>query len=443
MSTSLLCHGFGIRGYRHAKTEYVEGEMVLRVTRKSARSVHSGRVSGGPGREFKIMPIPVKIPKIGMSMTEATVVRWLVATGERVEQKQPLAEIETDKIVSDLESPARGILTHCSVAEGDVAAVAQTIAWILEDGDTVGDIPSVIDPAESEPEHRLSSPPAPASPGQKGQPTSGATSTSSPAVRRLARELCIDLSSLVGSGPDGRIVKQDVLQAAQQQKSVSADESVLVPLSATRRAIAATVTKSAAIPQIMLSASADVSSLITLRQQDRAIAYDDVLVSAVAKTLRNHKYLNASYEDTGIRLHSRANIGLAVAVDEGLLIPVIRGAAELSLSQIGTERKRLVDLVRSRTITTQDTAGGTFTITNLGMFPVDSFAALINPPQVAILSVGRIQHTAVPGDEGGIVFRPRMTFGLTLDHRVADGAAGAAFLKDFIARIEKPDREAT
>jgi len=387
------------------------------------------------------MPIPVKVPKLGMSMTEATVVRWLVAVGERIEHKQPLAEIETDKIVSDLESPVRGVLAHCSVPEGGVAAVAQTIAWILVEGDSSDDIPSVIERAESEPEH--SSLPSPALSAPNDQPTSGTTSISSPAVRRLARELCVDLSTVVGSGPDGRIVKQDVLQAAQQPQGFADHESVLVPLSATRRAIATTVTKSAAIPQIVLYASADVSSLIALHRQDQVTTYNDVLISAVAKSLRDHKYLNASFEETGIRLHARAHIGLAVAVGEGLLIPVFRGAEQLSLKQIGTERKRLVELVRSRMITAKDMAGGTFTITNLGMFPVDSFTALINPPQAAILSVGRIQQIAVQGDRGDLVFCPRMTFGLTLDHRVVDGATGAAFLKDFIGRIENFDMETT
>ncbi len=391
------------------------------------------------------MPIPVKIPKLGMSMTAATLVRWLIVDGEPVEPKQSLAEIETDKIVSELESPAGGTLSNRSVAEGDIVPVAQTIAWILADGESAGDIPLTTQQAvqtNSESIELASNSPASVSPAQESLSASGSKrASSSPAVRRLAREQGVELSTVIGSGPDGRITKQDVLQAAQQGAVTSGDDSVVEPLTATRRAITGTVTKSATIPTILLNASADASALIALRQQDKTIAYDDILIRAVAKTLQDHKYLNASYEDAGIRLYSQAHIGLAVAVSAGLLIPVIRGAEKLSLIQIGVERNRLVELVRSRKITAQHMAGGTCTITNLGMYPVDSFTALINPPQAAILSVGRIVQTAVPANDGGVLFQPRMMLGLTLDHRVADGAAGAAFLKDLITRIECPDTE--
>ena len=383
------------------------------------------------------MPVPVKIPKFGMTMTKATVVRWLVAAGERVVNKQPLLEIETEKIVNEIESPSDGILAVCSVAKGDVVPVAQTIAWILMDGESVADIPSGPRPKE---------PPCTASVSVKEiaalaaerQPPDGIArrAPSSPAVRRLARECGVDLSSIVGSGPDGRILKEDILRATQPE-SLSDKEGNFEPLSAARRTIAATVTRSAAIPQIVLYASADVSALATLHQQEKSIAYDDMLVHCVAKTLQHDKYVNASYEKEGIRVHAQVNIGVVVSVKQRLLIPVIRDADKLSLGQINAERKRLMGLVRSQKITEQDTSGGTFTITNLSTYPVDSFTALLNPPQAAILSVGRIQETAAPADDGGVVFRPRMTFGLTLDHRVVDGAAGAVFFRHLIARIER------
>ena len=387
------------------------------------------------------MPVPVRIHKLGMTMTEATVIRWLIAAGDRVERKQPLIEIETEKIVSEIESPAHGTLAGCSVAEGDIAQVAQTIAWILIDGESVADVPSgpeqegrASDAAQSAEE--LTTPIA-----QREQSADGTRSApSSPAVRRLAREYGVDVSAIVGSGPGGRILKEDVLRAAQQETLPKEDGS-FQPLSPTRRAIAATVTKAAAIPQIVLYTSADMSALVTLQRQDKSIAYNDMLVCLAAKTLQRHRYLNASYEEKGIYLYTQVNIGVVVTVNQRLLIPVIRNADGLSLKQISAERKRLMDLVRSRRITEQDTSGGTFTITNLSMYPVDSFAALLNPPQTAILSVGRIQQTAVPADDGGFVFRPRMTFGLTLDHRAVDGAAGAVFLRHFVARIERPNME--
>ncbi len=213
-------------------------------------------------------------------------------------------------------------------------------------------------------------------------------------------------------------------------------------MSATRRAIANTVARSSLVPTVFLCASADVSSLVAYHTATPEVAYDDFIVLAAAKALQVHKYLHASYENEMIRLYTKAHIGLAVAIDHGLLIPVIRDAGELTLEQIGVERRRLVELVRSRRITDTHTRGGTFTITNLGMYPVDYFQALINPPQAAILSVGRVQNVAAPVDGGGVVFRQRMSLGLTLDHRVADGAAGAAFLKDLITQLENMDLEA-
>ena len=390
------------------------------------------------------MPVPVKIPKCGMTMTEATVVRWLVAVGDRVKNKQPLVEIETEKIVSEIESPVDGTLAGCSAAEGKVAPVAQTIAWILTDGESVADIPS--GPGQIEPActASVSAKEIAVPAARREQPSSNVrTASSSPAVRRLAREYGVELNTIVGSGPDGRVLKEDILRSVQQKPlpCVLNKDGSFEPLSAARRAIVATVMKSAAIPQIVLYASADISALVALHDQDKSIAYDDMFIYFVAKTLQHDKHLNASYEEEGIRVHAQVNIGVMAAAKQRLLIPVIRDADRLSLGQISTERKRLMDLVRSRKITEQDTLGGTFTITNLSMYPVDSFTALLNPPQAAILSVGRVQQIAAPAADGSVVFRPRMTFGLTLDHRVVDGTAGAVFLRHFIARIERPNME--
>ena len=395
------------------------------------------------------MPVPIKIPKLGMSMSEAMLVGWLVAEGDRVEESQAIAEIETEKIVNEIASPAGGTLAGCSVSEGDVAAVAQTIGWVLVDGESLDDIPANGGQVEAEPfvpgpteavasasNNRESSSFAPC----EQPPAKARRALCSPAVRRLARERGVDLSTIVGSAADGRIVKEDVLRAA-RKPAPSAAEDEFERFSATRRAIADTVTRSAAIPQIVLRTSADVSALLALHNRDKSIAYGDMFAYHVAKTLQGHKYLNASYEDEGIRFHAQVNIGLAVTVKKRLLIPVIRGADSLSLRQISDERKRLMELVRSRKITEQDISCGTFTISNLSMYPVDSFTALLNPPQVAILSVGRMQNIATPTDDGGSVFRPMMTLGLTLDHRVVDGAAGAVFLRHLIARIERPNLE--
>ena len=210
-----------------------------------------------------------------------------------------------------------------------------------------------------------------------------------------------------------------------------------------RAAITRTVTASAAVPQIVLYARADASRLQELRKKDHSITFDDAIVYCVGRTLTEHETINASFEEQGLRLHRQANVGFAVAIDAGMMIPVIRGVERLSLRQISDERASLVERVRTRTIDQRDLAGGTFSVTNLGMYPVDRFSALVHPPQAGILSVGRIQQQAIPDTGGGVTFVPMMELGLTLDHRVADGAAGAAFLKDMIQRIETIPDEAT
>ena len=391
------------------------------------------------------MPIPVTMPKFGMSMTEGTVTHWLAAEGDHVEKHQPIAEIETDKIVNELVAPASGTLVRISLQEEEVAPVAETMAWILLEGESVEDIPAAQPVASDQAGQGKAMPTADSRSRADSQARRSVASVpadrsppSSPSARRLAQELGIDISTVSGRGPGGRISKDDVLRASKEAASAAAGAvagSGVQPLSAMRRAIVEHVTASVAIPQIVLFTHADASKLRAIRERHREVAIDDAIIWSVAQTLREHPYLNSSFEGDGIRLHSEINVGLAVAVEEGLIIPVIRRVAGLTIAQISTERRRLVEQVRSRRIAEQDTTGGSFTITNLGMFPIDRFTALIHPPQAAILSVGRIREQPVVV-EGNVVVRPIVEFGLTLDHRVGDGAAGAVFLKDLIRRIE-------
>ena len=370
------------------------------------------------------MPAPVRMPKFGLAMTEGTILRWLAADGERVAKGQYIAEVETAKAVNHLEAPSAGTLTRIILKEGQIAPVAQTIAWLLMDGETADSIPRAV---QAEARQRETA---------DGRGSTGASSQlSSPVARRLAAELDVDLSVLSGSGPDGAIIKQDVLAAA-QAKSATREPGKVVPLSAMRREIAGVVTASAAIPQIVLYSRADATELRSVRR------YDDAIVFCVARALKSNEYLNASFEGDQIRLYDEVNVGFPVSVEEGLVIPVIRQADTLTPAQIGDERKRLVDRVRSREITTQEISGATFTVSNLSMYPVDRFKALISPPQAAILTVGRIrkQPVAVGSD---VVVRPTIEFGLTVDHRVADGVTAAVFLKDFVSRIESIKQEDT
>jgi pyruvate dehydrogenase E2 component (dihydrolipoamide acetyltransferase) len=330
------------------------------------------------------MPVPVKMPKLGLTMTEGTLVSWLVKEGDKIEKKQEIAEIETDKIVNQLSSPADGTLVRITAQEGDEIDVAETIAWILADGESESDIS-----------------------------TDDSDGSAIPVAKAVSTET-----------------------APLEQTETQQDESNLAPWSDMRKAIARTVTQSAAVPQITLFSRASASTMMELREVDRTIAYDDVIIFCVSRTLKEHPNLNSSYENAGLRIHPQANVGLAIAMDEGLMIPVVKGACGLSLPQISEARKHLVDLVRSHSALTDELEGGTFTVTNLGMFPVDRFTALLYPSQTGILSVGRIQQLAVSGDNGQIALAPFIELGLTLDHRVADGAAGAAFLRDLVEKIE-------
>lgn len=384
------------------------------------------------------MPVPIAMPKFGMMMAEGTVGRWLAAEGDHIEKDQVLVEIETDKAVNQLTSPASGTLAGIVTEEGVTAKVAETIGWVLLEGESPQDIPLASGAGAEDPEPSVLEPGNSAQSPMTSSPSKPTRVIVSPVARRLAKELGVDLATVTGTGPNGRITKENVLQVTQRQTALTDNSplSEMVPLSPMRQAIIRHVMRSVVIPQIVLYSHADASALQKVRQRDKTLALDDMIAWCVARTLVDHRYLNASFEDAGIQLHKQVNIGIVVAVDQGLIIPVIHDCGRLSFSEISAERNRLVECVRSRRINEDDTRGGTFTLTNLGMYPVDRFEALLSPPQAAILSIGRIHHMASPAAEGGVAFQPVIEFGLTLDHRVVDGAAGAAFLRDFINRIE-------
>jgi pyruvate dehydrogenase E2 component (dihydrolipoamide acetyltransferase) len=374
------------------------------------------------------------MPKFGLTMTEGTVTQWLVADGDRVTKDQPIAEIETEKIVNELVAPADGVMASIQRMEGESADVTTVMAWVLQDGESVDDIPSVQPASQTA---TSASMPQKA----KRKPATGKTSQapSSPSARRLARERGVDIALVAGTGPGGRITKEDVQRAADSPQQPEPEPSALtpdvIPWSPMRRMIIQSVAAAASIPQLTLFSRADATPLRALRERYPAVLYEDGIIYSVAKTLSNHPYVNASFTEEGARLHDQVNIGLAVAVERGLVVPVIRDADQLALADIASERQRLVDRIRSRKTSSQDISHGTFTITNLGMYPVDRFVALLNPPEAAILSVGRLQDQLL-AENGDIVVRPMIELGLTVDHRVLDGAEAAAFLSDVVACIE-------
>jgi pyruvate dehydrogenase E2 component (dihydrolipoamide acetyltransferase) len=372
-----------------------------------------------------------------------------------VEKGEPLFELDTDKVTQDVEAETSGVLLKIAVEEGEVP-VGQTVAFIGAEGE---DVP---DEAESE---RLP-PTAPESPSntvlqakEEPPPEPAASGNgrmkASPLARRLARERGIDLQAVRGTGPEGRIVAEDVeradagVQPATSNKLLQAPvptgevEVERVPLTNIRKTIARRLTEAWQIPVFQLQASADmtrVNALVArLRERDPEVrvTVTDVLTKVCAQALMRHREVNAEFTADAILLHPSANVGLAVAAPQGLVVPVIRGAERLSLTEIAGVRADLVGRAREAKLRAEDLEGGTFTISNLGMFAVESFTAVLNPPQAAIVAVGATEVRVIPlGGETAV--RPMLTLTATFDHRAVDGAPAAAFLRTLKESLEDP-----
>jgi pyruvate dehydrogenase E2 component (dihydrolipoamide acetyltransferase) len=404
----------------------------------------------------------VKLPRLGQGMESGTIVKWLKGEGDHVEKGDPLYELDTDKVTQEVEAEASGVLLKIAVAEGEVP-VGQTIAVIGEEDE---ELPRVEDVPEEE-----------GSPGtareadrEEGRQASGDSSEqvteikepspavesnggrvkASPLARRIARERGIELSSLSGTGPEGRIVAEDV-ERAEAIPAVAPAVAAPIPtgeverreLTNVRRTIARRLTEAWQIPVFQLQVSADmtrVNSLLARLREDESApktTVTDVLTKVCAAALMLHREVNAQFTDEAIVLYPTANVGLAVAAPQGLVVPVIRGAERLTLAEIATRRADLVSRSREGKLQRVDLEEGTFTISNLGMFGVDSFTAVLNPPQAAILAVGATVERAVPLDSE-LVVRPLVTLTATFDHRAVDGAPAAEFLQAVKERLEEP-----
>jgi pyruvate dehydrogenase E2 component (dihydrolipoamide acetyltransferase) len=416
------------------------------------------------------MPVEIRMPSLDPSMTEARVVKWHKAAGDPVEIGESIVEIETDKAVVDVESEAQGVLAEILVAEGDYAAVNATIGVILEAGQKAPAVtPTVLAPGKATPEGRLASVPAGisvvlASNGMDEKDTSamGNRLFASPLARRLAALEDLDLSELRGSGPNGRIVKCDV-EAALAEKSTrpyprpkaqSVDtcrESSGLPdyerisNSAMRNTIARRLTESSRdIPHYFLTMDCELDKVLALRREvnetapeEQKVSLNDFIIRAVALALKKVPAANAAWSDTAILRFRQADISIAVAVDGGLITPVIRHADAKNLLQIAVEARDLASRARAGRLRPEEYKGGTFTISNLGMFGIKSFTSIINPPQSAILSVGAGEQRPVV-KAGQIGVATIMTLTLAVDHRCIDGAVGAEFLARFKQLIEQP-----
>ena len=391
------------------------------------------------------MATDVIMPMLGMNQDTGKVVRWLRADGDAVSKGDPILEVETDKVTVEIEAPAAGTLSRISAVEGEDVPVGHTIAVVLSDGES----PSADDLAVAEPpasEQAGDGPTTVAVPlaaNAIAEPTARPRRPlASPKARELARANGVEIHEIPGSGPNGAVVAADVERHAAAVRDAAPPETFAV--GSVWRVMAERTQRSwQEVPHFFLMREVDATRLDGWRSSARKragaelVTHTDLLVRLVAAALLEHPRVNATWRDGTIAANPRVNIGIAVAGDEGLVVPVIAGADRLDLLEIAARRAELVSAARDHKLKPADVQGGTFTISNLGMFGVDAFMAIVNAPQAAILSVGRIAQRAVVLD-GIVVARPTLVLGLSFDHRVVDGAAGARFLDTLASLVEEP-----
>jgi pyruvate dehydrogenase E2 component (dihydrolipoamide acetyltransferase) len=409
--------------------------------------------------------IDVPMPKLSMTMTEGELIAWRVQEGEEVRAGDVIAEVMSDKVEMEVESPADGTLVRHSAAEGDTVAVGAPIATV--DSETEELLGDLFAPG---PEAEAAAEPAPASPAQAPAAARAAAEgkvRAVPAARRRARELGVDLAGVTGSGPDGLVRVGDVEATASPAPAavpapppapaparepvpvtVSTDGHEEIPLTGMRKVVARRLVESMqSAPHFYLTVKVDAEPLLALRAQLNELlgpdgiklSLNDLLVKACATALQMHPGINVSWAGDRILRHERIHIGIAVALEGGLIVPVIHDADRKSLRQISTEAKALIARAREGRLASEQISGGTFTISNLGMFGIDQFTAVINPPEAAILAVGATaREPVVVGDE--VAIRSQMKLTLSIDHRPLDGATAAAFLQTLKGLIEAPLR---
>jgi pyruvate dehydrogenase E2 component (dihydrolipoamide acetyltransferase) len=395
------------------------------------------------------MATDVIMPALGMAQEKGTLLKWLKVEGEAVRKGEPLMEVETDKATVEIEAPASGILAEVTAAPGDEVPVGQRIAVILAQGEsfpTALHHPPLPQGEGSGEGHPAAPPTSRAAPPAKpvAQAPTGKVAAS-PAARRIAREKGVDLSVLKGSGPEGSIVAEDVLSAAGGESETPQGQPRVketISLSSMRRILGARMTESKQkAPHFYLAMDVDMTEVDKRRaewkeKRDEIIpSINDFILWACGRALRDFPSLNSALTDQGVQFFSDINIGMAVALEEGLVAPVIRNADRLSLQQLAKQSRELAGKAQKKKLLPLDYEGGTFTVSNLGMFGVDSFVAIINPPQCAILAVGQLAPRVVAHDQS-IAVRPTMTMTLSADHRIVDGVIAARFLQEVKRLLE-------
>ena len=408
------------------------------------------------------MPATVIMPALELAQETGKVLRWLKAPGDSVAKGEPIVEIETDKVTVEIEAPASGVLRDVSAGEGDVVAVGTTIALIYAAGEVASDAPVKASPLARKiaEEHRVDLARVKTSSGriekadvlahverQKLALVDGVAArlvAASPKARRLAAERGVDLGEVRGSGPGGAVLVGDVPSEAPRATAPTGLTRPAAPtVGNVWRIMAERMTASwTSAPHFYLVREVDVSRLTTWRERASArsgarITYTDILIRLVAAALVQHPRVNVAWKDGAIFPHAGIDIGLAVAIDDGLVVPVLRGADSLTLAEIAARREDLVTRAQAGKLRPADIQGGGFTISNLGMYGVDAFNAIVNPPQAAIIAVGRISDRVVAVG-GQPAVRPTMVLTLSCDHRALDGARAAQFLGTLADLIEEP-----
>jgi len=425
------------------------------------------------------MATEVKLPRLGQGMESGTIVKWLKSEGDQVQKGDALFELDTDKVTQEVEAEASGVLLKIAIPEGEVE-VGKTIGFIGDKGEDVpdagsagGDAPVEAPVEAPDSAEKPAAAPKPDAERDRGREAStnggsgaapqaaepaeqaaapqqeGGRIKASPLARRIARERGIELSQVRGTGPDGRIVAEDVERAEAQPAAapgaaaLPAGEIESRPLSNIRKTIARRLTQAWTVPAFQLTVDVDMTRATELVAKQRELYPDvritvtDVLTKVCAQALMRHRDMNVQYTEDVLLVFPSADVGIAVAAPQGLVVPVVRGAERLSIAQIAGVRADLVSRARDGKLRSEDLEGGTFTISNLGMYEVDQFIAVLNPPQASILAVGATSDQVVPRD-GELHVLPLMTLTLTCDHRAVDGATGADFLRTIKAFLEDP-----
>ena len=421
------------------------------------------------------MAVEVKLPRLGQGMEAGTIVRWLKSEGDAVAKGEPLYELDTDKVTQEVEAEAEGVLLKIVVSEGEVD-VGTTVGVIgagdedvselvarAQDGDGAAPATTAKDaevapggeaeetPSGSEPQGAVEAPPEQAAALASTKRAPGERVKASPLARRIARERGLDLAAITGTGPEGRVIAEDVEQAAAAPSArpaaapAASAEVEVVQLTSIRKTIARRLTEAWEAPVFQLTVTADATELVATRERlvelmregEVKPTVNDVLTRIVASALMRHRPVNAQFVGGEIHRYPTANVGIAVATPNGLVVPVVRDAQSKSTQEIAAVRADLVGRARDGKLQLADLEDGTFTISNLGMYGIDQFIAVLNPPQVAILAVGSIEERPLVVD-GDLLVAPALTLTLTCDHRAIDGSEGAEFLQTVQAFVETP-----